>query len=106
VIRDLCLALLASACTLAVYLLALRVLARRFVRRLLERERAAFANADRKTWRNVAPMLLGAGRGSACHIAGLVTSELPAHLVPEFRTRDVRDLERGRVRVSIEVGTS
>lgn len=104
VAHELVLAVASSVLTLLVYVIAVRVFARRIAQRMLERERKAFAAIDRKTWRAVSPMLLGCELGSVARIAGVVQAECPAHVVTEFRTRDVRDLERGRVRVSIEVG--
>lgn len=85
-------------------LVGLLLVVRPHARRRVFFERARIADADAKTWRAVAPMLVGAQPGSLSAIAGLVQAEAPAGLSYTFRARDTAALPLGVVRVSIEVG--
>lgn len=88
----------------ALVLLVVLVLVRPYARRAVAAERARFSALDAKTWRPVAPMLIGAQPGSLSAIAGLVQAEAPAGLTYTFRARDTNALPTGVVRISLEAG--
>jgi hypothetical protein len=50
-------------CALGLFLIALEIVVKPYARRRVAAERARFAALDAKTWRPVAPMLVGAQAG-------------------------------------------